>query len=442
MPRLANLSRKLALLSAILFVSGAARAQTTDSATQTELIQKLLQRVDQLEKRVTELEATRPGQAVQTAPAVTSAAVSEAAALPAAATPPAAPVSTAASGHDHGTSMEPVGETSYPTFKLSGFSDIAFSASDKPGTHSGFSEGQFVLHISSALSSRVFYFAELSATARTDAGTGTPEAPGFNFEVERTIIRYDQSDHFKLSFGRYHTPISYWNTEFHHGAWLQTTASRPEMVGFGGDFIPIHFVGAQAEGAFSAGGLNLNYNVGLGNGRSSVLSRAGDWGAVNDKKAWLATVFIKPDFLYGLQLGGSVYRDKIDAIGIPEAYEWIESAHLVWAKEKPEFISEFFNVSHQRPGSSVVTNSQAWYAQVAYRLPMAQLWKPYYRYEYIHVPESDVVFRGLNLDFTGSTLGVRYDVSSFAAFKFEWRNQNIPGVNNINLFWAQTDFTF
>ncbi len=429
MPRSLTLPFELRLASAFLLLSVAARAQPADAAKQTELIQQLLQRIDKLETRVAELESARPAQLVERAPAAAAATPEIAAATPA-----------AGAGHDHGTPIE--AQTSYPSLKLSGFGDINYSASDAKGTHSGFNEGQFVLHISSALSPHVTYFGELSLTARTDAGTGSPAAPGFNAEVERSIIRYDQSDHFKLSFGRYHTPISYWNTEFHHGSWLQTTAERPEMIEFGGSFIPVHFVGALAEGAFSAGGLNLNYNLGIGNGRSSVLSRSGDWGDVNNSKAWLATVFIKPDRLYGLQLGGSLYRDKIDAAGRPEAYEWIESAHVVWSKESPEFIAEFFNISHQQPGSSVVTNNQAWYAQLGYRLPMADRWKPYYRYEYIHTPLADVIFRGLNLGLSGSTLGVRYDISSFAAFKFEWRNQDRPGLPTINLAWAQTDFTF
>ena len=48
----------------------------------------------------------------------------------------------------------------------------------------------------------------------------TPPATGFNTEVERMSIRFDHSDKFKASFGRYHTPINYWNTAFHHGQWL------------------------------------------------------------------------------------------------------------------------------------------------------------------------------------------------------------------------------
>ncbi len=84
------------------------------------------------------------------------------------------------------------------------------------------------------MSPRVTYFGELSFTARTDAGLGLPPAPGFNVEVERSLIRFDQSDYFKISFGRYHTPINYWNDTFHHGSWLQTSVSRPEMTQFGG----------------------------------------------------------------------------------------------------------------------------------------------------------------------------------------------------------------
>jgi hypothetical protein len=437
--RFGNLARRARLAGGLFLSLATLQAQAPDSASDKELIQRLLQRIDQLEKRVADLESHAAPPATAAAP---SGPPSTIAALP---PQPTAAVTTATPSpmaeHDHGTPVE-TSTSTYPSLRIAGFGDLNYSSSDQRGSHGGFNEGQFVLHLSSALSSHVTYFGELSLTARTDAGTGTPPATGFNVEVERSIIRYDYSDRVKLSFGRYHTPISYWNTQFHHGSWLQTTAARPEMVQFGGSFIPIHFVGALAEGAFPAGGLNLNYNVGIGNGRSSVLSRAGDWGDVNNNRAWLTTVFIRPDRLYGLQAGASVYRDKVDATGRPEAREWIESAHLVWAKENPEFIAEFFNISHQRPGSSVITNDQAWYAQLAYRLPNADHWKPYYRYEYIHTPLADPIFSGLNLSMSGSTFGVRYDISSFAAFKLEWRNQNRPGLGNINVGWAQTDFTF
>ena len=75
------------------------------------------------------------------------------------------------------------------------------------------------------------------------------------------------------------------------------------MTQFGGSFIPVHFIGMLVEGAIPAGGLNLNYNVGLGNGRGQVISRGGDFGDINNNRAWLVNAFIKPNRLYGLQVG-------------------------------------------------------------------------------------------------------------------------------------------
>ena len=168
------------------------------------------------------------------------------------------------------------------------------------------------------------------------------------------------------------------------------------MVQFGGSFLPVHFVGAQAEGAFPAGGLNLNYDLGIGNGRGQVISHGGDFSDINSNRAWLANLFVKPDFLYGLQVGGSIYRDKVNPAGNPAAREWIRSAHIAWQRETPEFIAEFADVTHEPLSGGVTSHSQAAYAQMAYRLPAhLKLWKPYYRFEYIHVPLSDPIFRGL-----------------------------------------------
>src|SRR5882672_10234371 len=220
---------------------------------------------------------------------------------------------------------------------MTGFSDLNFSATNLHSAatgfgaqtllspHSGFEEGQFTLHLSSALSPKVTMFGEVTFTARADAGTGSPAATGFNAEVERVMIRYDANDYFKLSFGRYHTPINYWNTAFHHGQWLQTTISRPEMTQFGGSFIPVHFVGSLVEGVVPAGGLNLNYAAGLGNGRGQVISRPGDFGDVNNNRSWLINAFVKPNRMYRFRMGGSVYRDSLNPLNGPAASEWIQA---------------------------------------------------------------------------------------------------------------------
>ncbi len=111
-------------------------------------------------------------------------------------------------------------------------------------------------------------------------------------------------------------------------------------------------------------------------------------------------------------------------------------------KESPEVIAEVANVTHQPVGGSPSVHSQAFYVQTAYRLPGdAKLWKPYYRFEYMHIPQADAIFRGVP-SFQASTLGMRYDITTFAAFKFEYRHylrRNLPSINGAFL---QTSFTF
>jgi hypothetical protein len=341
-----------------------------------------------------------------------------------------------------GTSSDaPVAE--YPSLHLSGFGNVDFASQNKSEGPRGFSEGQFVLHFVSALSPRVNFFGELSLSPRPDAGTGSPAATGFNAEVERVIIRFDQGDHLKMSFGRYHTPINWWNTAFHHGQWLQTTINRPEMVQFGGRFIPVHFVGALVEGSVPAAGWNVGYQVGLGNGRGNVISRGGDAGDNNAHPAYVVNVFTKPDRAFRLQVGGSLYLDRVSVTGRPEFSERITAAHVAWQREDPEVIAEIADVRHGQVGGVQTTSSLAYYIQTAYRLPsFGRLWKPYYRFDHIDIDATDQVFAGVpNLD--GSTLGVRYDLSTYAAVKTEVRvRRRVSDRPRTNAWFLQICFTF
>jgi len=423
-------TRWLALLVFSLGSSALLAQPTPPPPNQEQTMQILLDRIQQLEKRVSELEDHKRKQSAAQTGTSDSQTVAESTPMQA----NAAPAHALHSEHPANTTEIREMQVHYPSLQIRGFGDIDFSATDQKGSVSGFDLGQFVLHLASPLSEKVSYFGEVSFTAQPS---------GYDLQVERTIIRYDYNDYFKMSFGKYHTPIGYWNTAFHHGAWLQTTISRPEMVKIGGTFTPIHFVGLLAEGNLPSGGLGLGYSVGLGNGRSSILSKAGDSGDSNDNRAWVASVFARPARFYGLQFGGSVYHDKLSPQQGPELREWITSAHLVWTKEHPEFLAEFANVHHRDIQTSQTFNNQAFYIQVAYRLPwLENKWKPYYRFEYIHKPESEPVLSDVS-DLVGSTFGVRYDITNYAAFKGEYRNTrhgiNEPRVNGVFL---QTAFTF
>src|SRR3981189_940584 len=177
-----NLSKRFSVIALSLAAPLALCGQNS-APSQADVIQALLARIDKLEKRVADLE-TRGGVAAEPKPAAEAPGVHDLA--------------------THNPEVSPVSPYSSPSLRLAGFGDFNFAATDQHGVKSGFNEGEFILHLSSALSSKVSYFGELSFSARTDAGMGSPPAAGFNMEVERSIIRFDQSDKLKISFGRYH----------------------------------------------------------------------------------------------------------------------------------------------------------------------------------------------------------------------------------------------
>ena len=143
-------------------------------------------------------------------------------------------------------------DPSQPEFNFMGFGDISYISRDD-NDEGGFTVGQAVAHASAYLGERFSVFGEFSLTARDSQ---------YSIEAERLFVKYEFSDAVKLSAGRYHTPIGYLNSAFHHGAWLQTTVSRPEMIRFGSKIVPIHFVGALLEGNLPGGGLGLTYMAG------------------------------------------------------------------------------------------------------------------------------------------------------------------------------------
>jgi hypothetical protein len=325
-----------------------------------------------------------------------------------------------------------IADAEYPQFQLMGFGDISYVSSDadKP---EGFTIGQAVAHFSAQLDNSFGVFGEISLTGHDSE---------YTIEAERLIVKYDFSDVFKLSAGRYHTPIGYWNSAFHHGAWLQTTVSRPEMAKFGSKIMPIHFVGALIEGNIPSNSLGLSYMAGFGNGRHAIISRAGDVGEVDGKSAWMVQLNISPENYFGLHAGIGFYTDRVTPSDRGEIQENTASAYLAWARETPEFIAEYLHSTHEATAdSSMSGDTNAWYAQFAYRLDgKLHSWKPYVRIERNEVDDSDPLLGDQGLNYEGGIVGVRWDFNPYAALKAEYRNEEFDNMGRENNFRLQVSF--
>jgi opacity protein-like surface antigen len=296
------------------------------------------------------------------------------------------------------------------------FADFNYSDTQRPSPD-GFRLGQVAGHVAWGLSDRVTFFSEA-----TLAGSAT----GYAAEVERALLRYDVRNWLRLSAGRVHTPIGYWNNAFHHGQWMQTTIGRPEMVRGGNALVPLHFVGVTAEGTAHAGPATLGYTLGVGNGRGATITRGGDAGDANNSRAVVGAVFARHAPL-GVRVGASYYGDRLTPSAAFDVRERTVAAHAVLERESPELIAEYARVRHdaRRPARAPAT-SATYYVQAGYRLPgRASAWKPYARLDRSDIARGDTILAPLRLNFDGLTGGVRYDALGNAAVKLEYRGERI-----------------
>jgi hypothetical protein len=321
---------------------------------------------------------------------------------------------------------EVLSQEGMPTFQGFLFGDITYRASKRSDSQ-GFLIGQLVGHGNARLSERLVFFGELSASARDN---------GYQIEVERAILRYDFADELKLSAGRYHTPVSYWNTAYHHGLWLQTSVARPEIIRIGGTFLPVHFVGALLEGTFSSTVASLTYAAGVGNGRGTTISRGGDAGDVNSNRATVFNLGLRPRALTGLGLGGSLYNDAVP-LETGDVDERILTGHVVWDHGAPEIIAEYAAVRHD-DAAGEATTSDGFYIQAGLRLPGA-LWrlKPYGRFETMDIAIGDAVFAAELPDYEAVIGGLRWDFESLATLKAEFRREQAAGADRLNSLYLQ-----
>lgn len=319
-------------------------------------------------------------------------------------------------------------ELTGPTIQGFLFGDLRYTGTE--GADPGFRVGQVVAHANGTLSEHVLFFGE------TSIGYW---GSGYVVTMERAILRYDFNDALKLSVGRYHTPISYWNTAYHHGLWLQGSVDRPRAVTFGTPFIPVHFVGAMAEGQVP--GTPVHYIGGVGNGRSSNGVGAQDGGDANGRRAVIASASVRPSSIPGLRVGGGAYLDRVPDGGVGETDERILTGHVVLDRGRWEVIAEYIDVMHEFTAGGPSRGSSAAYVHMGVRLT-GQLrdLTPYARWENMEVDLSDPVFGSALPDYDALVAGVRYDLEGLAALKAEYRNEKFAGGSAVNSLVMQASF--
>jgi hypothetical protein len=421
------------VMAALLFIVASAHLAAAQQPTSTpgdtnETINRLNKRLEDLETRLKELESKQSNACAQaTAPPL----------------PPTAEAARKGVGDQtvektaapEGMEGMPGMPAMLPSMKINGFTDIQYHVDNRKGDKNAFALGQFDLLITSRLSEKLSMLAEVNF----EAG----ENNKFGVDLERMLLQYSPNDYLHLNFGRYHTAIGFYNTAYHHGSWFQTSIDRPFLFAFEdeGGILPVHNVGLSANGHIPSGRLGLRYVAEIGNGRTSRSPLDEPVQNVvdeNNGKAVNLGLIARPDWMPGLQAGITIYRDRLAPEGLSKIGQTITAVHVVYLGRTFELLNEALVVRHGIIGTQSAYNTTGFYTQVARKFGNLQ---PYVRYQYVNAPASEPIFKDVGRR-NGPSLGLRYDLSEFAAFKVQYDREGRRGSNGVNKLGAQLAFTF
>ncbi len=380
----------------VLSVCAAPRAILGQDA-RDETIQKLIARVEALEREV--------------------AALKQAAAVPV--TPPE-PATIAAAAPKQDTIVaaepsEPEPEPAESKYTFHGYADAGFQRNEDGLSTKRFALGEVDLFATARISPKLNVLVE--TVFETDNQLEVASVP---INVERLLLQYRENDYFNLDIGSYRTAIGFYSTAYLRGSWLQTAITRPKLFTFedDGGFLPLHNVGLSANGNVPSGDLGLHYVVEVGSSRN--YAQPGRTGFDIEQNAAInVALYARPRAVPGLQFGFSSYHDRFSPLPGSTLARSVWTAHLVYQANRFEFLNEGVLARFNEPGLGYGT-VPGFYSQLGYRV--ASNWTPFVRFDYVNVYGQGQVGAYAPQYVPWRTVwsgGLRYDMTEAVALKFE-----------------------
>jgi hypothetical protein len=294
--------------------------------------------------------------------------------------------------------------------KLAGFAQVKVQATDRRTDTWGFALDQLDLYLTSKLANRISFLTEMVFEYRSGA---------FVSDVERVIVTFAPRSYFRVSAGRFHTPIGFWNTAYHEGTLLFPTIDRPLLYSFpdDGGILPLHTIGLQIAGR-DISPLHLGYEVSVGNGIGSTPVADND----NTKAC---TVALHSQVTSALRVGASLYLDRI-AAGTPSlagtalaepVRERVIGGYAVYQAPRWEMAGEWQRVTN-RAASGVSGVTDGFYLFAGHRTGRVT---GYARYEELRFPPADPYYEVNSAKL--AIVGARYDFAATTTTKLELRRR-------------------
>lgn len=270
-------------------------------------------------------------------------------------------------------------------------------------------------------------------------------------ELERLQLGWHILPGKTLWVGRFHNAISFWNTQTHHGDFLQSSLTRPSIANYEDEFgpLPAHISGFLLESARTAGDSEINYTAGIGIG-PTYNSTLRPLDLLNPqhpgKVAASFRLGYQPEVGNPDQLGAALGYARIpvmNVVQINEVRQSILSTFLNIEKNKFHLIGELF-VFQNRVSGLANTNSYTTvsaYLQPEYKLDESGRTTVFGRFESTPNAEKDK-YLTLFPEFSRSqvVLGFRFDLTPSQAVKVEAGRSHRLDINDptyVNFISAQ-----
>lgn len=261
-----------------------------------------------------------------------------------------------------------------------------------------------------------------------------------------------------LWVGRFHNPISFWNTEMHHGDFLQTSLSRPTVANYEDELgpLPAHISGVLLESTRTIGDSEIIYMADLGVGPTFVDTSLEPLDLLNPANTGKVAGSIRLGFhpeignpnQFGAALGyaqiplKNALTDPVSNALVDEVEQTVFSAFLNFEKGKFHLIGELFVFDDLVSGTANSTRytSVSAYLQPEYKPGESGRMTLYARVETTPNAAEDG-YLSLLKEFSPHQLfaGIRYDITAKQAIKAEaGRTQRQDGLefNSISAQWS------
>jgi hypothetical protein len=267
-------------------------------------------------------------------------------------------------------------------------------------------------------------------------------------ELERFQVGWHILPGKSLWVGRFHNPVSFWNTQMHHGDFIQSSLSRPTVANYEDEHgpLPAHISGILLESSRTIGDAEINYMAGLGVGPvfDETLQPFDllDPSKSSGKIAASFRLGYHPEVGNPDQFGAAIGYARIpvkNVLEFDEVQQTVLSAFLNFEQNKFHLIGELFYFDNRLSGTDNGTTVSA-YLQPEYKLGASGRTLVYGRVESTPHAAQDKYLELLP-EFSPhqQVIGLRYDITPSQAIKVEAaraHRQDGLEFNSISAQWS------